>query len=367
MNGRYVLTSSCLSTGSMHLTRTLRQSLMGQDSARFVDEEGEVYECKVNWAAGCVEGLGPYYAKRRLAVNEVIVLGFEGGRVNLQAMNQRPPKPAPRVQPPQEAPAAEPHKALERRVRISPSPKEHLSQHAGMSVETPSFAADMERLGFHREHGGPPWLFTATLGRRAYSIALARMGEVDPTDLLALRRKGIVQYAGIVTGESLRREVEAELLGSNPPGLFEPSLCIVTPEALLKLAKLRAAFPVGALDIERLVRGGRLDLNALGGLEAELDGVLGERATFSAVLMVLSELPPQRVFLLADLLPSAAELGLEPENVRQVLDVLAGPPFMLLKRLSPGEFLLRAPISQALEELSQYARLVLERVAVTSD
>jgi len=68
MTARYVLTSTCIQTGTMTLTVSLRQHLLGKERVRFVDEDGEVYEVEVDWKQGVVRGLLPYYQKRRLAL-----------------------------------------------------------------------------------------------------------------------------------------------------------------------------------------------------------------------------------------------------------------------------------------------------------
>jgi hypothetical protein len=44
MTARYVLTSVCVHTGTMALTASLRQRLLGKERIRLVDKDGEVYE-----------------------------------------------------------------------------------------------------------------------------------------------------------------------------------------------------------------------------------------------------------------------------------------------------------------------------------
>lgn len=59
----------------------------------------------------------------------------------------------------------------------------------------------------------------------------------------------------------------------------------------------------------------------------------------------------------------ALEEGLVPEVVRQGVEVLAQPPFLLLKRLSPGEFLLRQSVEEALEDLRAFAEGLAGRLS----
>lgn len=372
MTGRYVLTSNCLQTGSMHLTRSVRQFLQqNQPKVRFLDEDGETYEAVVDWAANQITGLGGYYAKRRLGVNEAIYLRLEGEDIVLEAASLKPPRPRAASEEPKEsapsrrASSPEPERrgfktesGQQKRIRVTPYPKEVLYPHTPVPLEPPGFAHELERLGFSRESNAAPWRFRAALGRRAYSIALLRLGEGNVMELQEMRSSGVVRYAGIVAPESAREEAlsEARSLG----------LSYVSPEALQKLSRLRTIFPLGALDVERMLQAGRLDLEALESLESEISGLLGERAAFSAVLLSLAEVPSQKVFLLADVMEGVGEMGLDPDSVRQILEVLCGPPFLMLKRLSPGEYLMRSSVEAALEELAQYAQFVGVRVGATA-
>jgi hypothetical protein len=99
MTARYVLTSTCIHTGTMALTASLRQRLLGKERVLFVDEDGEVYEGEVDWKAGVVRGLAPYYAKRRLAANEAILLHFRGRRLSSRPCPGPPSAPPSRKTP----------------------------------------------------------------------------------------------------------------------------------------------------------------------------------------------------------------------------------------------------------------------------
>lgn len=359
MTVRYNLTSTCLASGTMALTRSLRDQLANRTEIRMVDEEGEAFDVHINWERGLLEGLGGYYTKRRLGVNETLLLHIEANGVSLEVPNARPPRPRPLATTPPEPSAAEtpPSPPLrEKRVRVTPYPKEVLYPQTPASNDPPAFAADLERLGLTRESGGPPWRFRASLGRKTLNLALAQPSETDPTDLLALRQQGVVQYAGLVVAESQREEILRVL---------QPGVALVTVEAVQKLVKLKSLFPVGLLDLERLLKTGRVDQSGIQTLERDVTQLLGERAAFSAVLMCLAELSPQQVFMLADLSSSTAEMGIDPAKVQHALEVLSGPPFLLLKRLSPGEFLLREPVNKALADLAEYARFVGARLMVT--
>ncbi|MBF6593146.1 MAG: hypothetical protein IVW51_01705 [Thermaceae bacterium] len=368
MSGRYVLTSNCLTSGTMNLTLTLRNYLQGRDNVTFRDEDGDSYETQVNWARGRIEGLGAYYDKRRLSANEIIALHFEGEEIGLEALTPTAKPAKPRRGPPQPEPAhPEPAKVEkvekpQKRVKVTPYPREVLFPQIPQSSEAPAFAADLEVLGLSRESAGLPWTFRAALGRRAFTLALARFGEMEAKELLAFRQSGRVQYAAIVAGESSRSEALSEIASVRPSGLGQVGLAYVSPEALGRLVKLQGAFPIGALDIEKLLREGRLDLESIASLESEISGVLGERGAFSAVLTLLCELSSQQIFLLADLMPTAREMNLEADHLQGVLETLSSPPFLLLKRLSPGEFLMRQTVSRALSDWTEYARVMERRL-----
>ena len=336
MRGRYVLTSTCLHTGTMSLTRTLREMLEGVERARFVDEDGEVWECWVNRSDGRVEGLAPYYQKRRLGINDIIWLTLqEDGSIALEAATARQPKSRPaaaaKAEParePVEVEAQASGRPAPKRVRVTPYPK---------TVQ------DL-RAPIYRAH----------LGRRGYALALGRYGEVDLKDLLAARREGQVAYAAVAVTESEKEAVKAELR--------ELRLALVTPEALAHLARLRSLFPVGPVELERLLKQGRVDLDAVEELAHEIDRWVGERAAFSTVLIALTDYPAQQVFLLEDLMENLGESGIDRETVASILEVLAGPPFLLLRRLAPGEYLLRETVADALGHLAEYALSLRNRL-----
>ncbi|WP_337871494.1 hypothetical protein [Meiothermus sp.] len=365
MTARYVLTSACLTSGTMNLTQSLRVFLQGRDKIVLRDEDGETYDACVNWQHNRLEGLAPYYAKRRLGVNDKIALHLEGGEIGLEALTPSA-KPARPRSTESERPRPQPAEPLpekpEKRVKVTPYPKEVIFPHKPATSEVPAFSADLEVLGFSRESSSAPWVFRAAMGRRTFHLALAKFGEMEAKELLSYRQQGRVQYAAIVVGESSKAEALAEIATVRPSGLLQVGLGYVSPEALQRLAKLRSAFPVGPLDIERLLREGRIDLEAIQGLENEISKVLHERGHFSAVLTLLADQRPQQVFLLADLMPMAREMNLEADHLQEVLQSLSSPPFLLLKRLSPGEFLMRQSVEQALADWAEYAQVMSRRL-----
>ncbi len=355
MTARYVLTSTCIQTGTMALTVSLRQHLLGKERVRFVDEDGEVYEGEVDWKQGVVRGLLPYYQKRRLAVNETILLHFRGEEVELKAT----PRGLPRLGQAESREAAPPEgrearpvnsgkdpkemgdpKPEKRRVRVTPYPREVLFPNEPQRAwEPPGVTEELRRLGFLLE-GGPPWVYKAPVGRRQVQLVLLRPGEGEPALLKTFRQQGA--YVAILAPESQKEGV--------PEGVG-----YLSPEAVSRLVRLKARFPFSPLDLEDLLREGCVDLEAVESLEDRLVAELSERGAFAAFLLLLSRKSMGEVFLLADLEAEALEEGLIPEVVRQGVEVLSQPPFLLLKRLSPGEFLLRQGVEEALSDLQAFA------------
>lgn len=366
MIAHYVLTSACLSNGTMNITQSLRVFLQGKDGITLRDEEGEAYEGSLNWQQNRLEGLAPYYAKRRLGVNDKIALHLGAGEIGLEALTPLAKPARPRAVESERSkpqPAAEPQlEKTEKRVKVTPYPKEVIFPHKPVASELPAFSIDLEALGFIRESNSAPWVYRAAMGRRTFHLALAKFGEMEAKELLAYRQQGRVQYAAIVAGESSKPEALIEIASARPSGLVQIGLGYVSPEALQRLTRLRGSFPVGPLDIERLLREGRIDFEAIQGFEREVFGVLNERGHFSAVLTLLADQPPQQVFLLADLMPMARELGLEADHLQSVLESLSSSPFLLLKRLSPGEFLMRQSVEQALADWAAYSQLMSSRL-----
>jgi hypothetical protein len=399
MTARYVLTSVCVQTGTMALTASLRQRLLGRERIRLVDEDGEVYEAEVDWKASVVRGVGPYYAKRRLGANEAILLHFRGEEIELKALPRAPvrtpipekpqaqEKPGPqklqekprkhqgkaeaqglqelREKPkePREKPREEVKGVREKRVRVgtataattsfssnetllSPEPKA-----PPKALHPPGATEDLGRLGFFLE-GGPPWVYKATLRRRQVVLTLLRLGEGELSSLKPHRQRGA--YVALLAPESEKASVPKEV-------------GFVSPEALSRLARFRAHFPITPLDLENLLRGGRVDLEAVEELEDRLAAELYERGTFAAFLLFLSRRKLGEVLLLSDLEAEALEEGFGPEAVRQSVELLAKPPFLVLKRSGPGEFLLRQEVGQALDDLRAFAESLkarLNRVSV---
>jgi hypothetical protein len=327
-----------------------------------------------------------------LGANEAILLHFRGEEIELKALPRTsvrtpvPEKPQAQEKPgPQklqekprehqgkaeaqglqglrekpkelrERPREEVKGVREKRVRVgtatapAPSPNGALlfPEHRPppKTLRPPGATEDLGRLGFFLE-GGPPWVYKATLGRRQVVLALLRLGEGELSSLKPHRQQGA--YVALLAPESEKASVPKDV-------------GFVSPEALSRLARLRTRFPITPLDIEDLLRGGRVDLEAVEELEDRLAAELSERGAFAAFLLFLSRRKLGEVFLLSDLEAEALEEGFSPEVVRQNVELLSKPPFLVLKRLRPGEFLLRQDVDEALDDLQAFAESLKVRL-----
>jgi len=367
MRARYVVTSTCLQSGTISLTRSLREMLSGKEQVQCVDEDGETLECNVNWVSSVLEGLEPYFAKRRLQVNDVIWLTYEDGQVALEAAAARKVRPRP-VQRPQTQPA--PPAAVEEKVpagrdrqtpvggiKLDPAPTKRVrvtghGEYRGRKKSAHVQALEKLELKHQVEDGYD--LFRAYLGRREYSLALGRYGEAQAADMLELRRTGKADHVALLVPEAQREEVAREL------GPLR--VVLVTPEALERLVSLKRIFPVGPVELERLLRRGRVDLETVASLAEEMRRWVGERAVFSAVLLALVEHNRQQVFFTEDVLANLGEGNWSQEQVRASLEALCGPPFLLLEKNGPGEYLLREPVADNLAHLAEYALSLRDRI-----
>ncbi len=362
MKMRYVITSNCLLTGSISLTHSLKTILGGRNTIQVKGEDGVQFECLTNPSQARLEGFGPYFTAQGLGVNSC--LNFElideslvvSAKSTAGSSGSVRTKNEPRV----EATPKQNPRPVGPEVTLPPI-SNFLRENANSApnIAVPAFARELETLGFTRESGSAPWVFKASLGRKTFSVAFARFGEVSVKELSALITSGQVHYAGIVSSETNQTEVQHEIESTQNQ---EGPISFVTTEALTQLCTLSKAFPVGAVEFEKLLRTGTVSSKSLSTLHQDVSAVLGERAAFSSVLALLNDIPPQQIFMVGDLMHLARDLRLEADHVQTSLDTLCKAPFLLLKRISAGEFQMRQSVSAALYEWRDYASIMERRV-----
>jgi hypothetical protein len=315
---KYLLTSSCLQNGTLSLTRSIRPLVSGLIKVQLSDPDGETHEAAVDEAGGKITGLASLYGKYGLKVNDTIWLS----------------QTAPGVL------------KLETNSRATPAAPEPLSKPTGMvQPASTTLHKHLEALGLGGHEQGEIYLAEAKMGRRQYRLALySYTGEVK--EAVAALARAVAEYKFIVTSEdNLARIV----------GGLEGKVGVISSEALNALAALRRVMPIGPLDLEVLLRSGRVNLAAVSSLEEELREKLGLRTEFSAVLVALSEYPPQQIFSLEDHNETLRSFGVEPNQAAAILNALCGPPFYLLNQVGAGQYLMRVRVSEALSELAEYS------------
>lgn len=316
---KYLLTSSCLQNGTLSLTRSVRPLVSGLSKVQFSDPDGETHEASVDEAGGKITGLASLYSKYGLKVNDTIWLSQTAPGVLKLETNSRATPAAPE-------PSSKPTGA------VQPAAPTALHKH-------------LEALGLGGHEQGEIYLAEAKMGRRQYRLALySYTGEVK--EAVAALVRAAAEYKFIVTSEDNLARIA---------GGLEGKVGVISGEALNSLAGLRKVMPVGPLDLEILLRSGRVDLAAVSSLEEELREKLGLRTEFSAVLVALSEYPPQQIFALEDHNETLRSFGVEPAQAAAILNALCGPPFYLLNQVGAGQYLMRVRVSEALSELAEYS------------
>lgn len=312
---KYLLTGSCLQNGTLSLTRSIRPLVSGIGKVQLKDPDGETYELTVDENSNKIQGLAPVYAKYGLKTNDTIwlsqeapgVLKLETGSRSVPVVGQTPTPAAPGA----------------------PRPAQRY----------------LEALGLGGHAQGGVYLAEARMGQRQYRLAIYNYaGEVK--EAVAALGRTVAEYKFIVTNEENLARIAAGLEGQ---------VGVMSNEALSTLAGLCRVMPIGPLDLEALLRSGRIDLTAVSSLEEKLREKLGLRTEFSAVLVALSEYPPQQIFSLEDHSETLRSFGVDPAQASAILDALCGPPFYLLDQVSRGQYLMRVRVSQALSELAEYS------------
>lgn len=175
-----------------------------------------------------------------------------------------------------------------------------------------------------------------------YSVLLA----ADPLAMThPLWESGEDEHRALITPESGRVP--------GTPGLTREALAALTEHARL--------VPLSALDLRGYWRAGHLDLESAASVAEWVGAQLAQRGTFTYVLLTLAGQPAQSVVSVSDL---AGRLGsaLSLDELGQVLDTLARPPFSALTPLPEGQFLLRVAIPDLLADLADYAQGVRRRL-----
>ncbi|MBB6098221.1 hypothetical protein HNR42_001646 [Deinobacterium chartae] len=112
---RYVITRPCLQEGSIRILKYL-EPLLPEGTVTFRDEKGEEFQARVSLRDGRVRGMGDYYRRLNLGVNDVLLLTpLEPGR--LQVESEVKPRHARSSSPAASAPT--PPRAVPQRIVVN--------------------------------------------------------------------------------------------------------------------------------------------------------------------------------------------------------------------------------------------------------
>ncbi|MCX7740503.1 MAG: hypothetical protein N2047_05720 [Meiothermus sp.] len=326
---QYTLTSYCLLNGRLTLTRSLQHGLKEHPEIALEDTEGERFSLRPE--NGFLLGLQAFYEKWRCKPNDRLHLFWENQTLYVEVEPVETRAAPPRVQ---SSPSLPP----------TPPPR-------------PAFSRLLEPLGFRLYSTEAPWRFHSHLGRSQLRLALARIGESSPSRLQEAHQAGARVL--LIGSESEIPQLQAAVSELHQQTLGRWARW-ATLEALERFAALARQGLVGPFDLEELLRQGDLGLDRLKQV-ASLTRGLDEMGHLTRVLALLQQQPLHAVFWLQDLLVAGSEMGLTAAEVQAHLEMLSRPPFLLVRRLSPGEYLLLRSVPESLRAVETYARMLAER------
>ncbi|KEF34085.1 hypothetical protein RDMS_08935 [Deinococcus sp. RL] len=391
---RYILTRPCLQEGTLRLQKYLETTFPESGPAVFVDDRGREHRVEVDRAAGVVRGLQPLYHDANLGVNDVLMITpLEPGRYSVEAIvkphapittprpeHQRPPEPrrvvvtaTPHVREvrtqypqsqPQAAPAGpgQPSGRAERPASPPPSLPEAPSREPLVPVTE---QAESTRPAPRGATPGPlpetpeaqlAELASLTGYRLSYAAPgvarlAAELGEFGYVVHVALSEAAC--RPGWDRGADCRAVLTAEGQQLGTPRLTREAL-----SALLEHARLA---PLSPLDLRPYWEAGDLDLKAAAGVSELVGAHLAQRGAFSFVLLTLAAQPAHSIIGLPRLAERLGS-GVNPAELRSILDTLSRAPFLALAPLPGGQYLLRSGVSEMLRDLAEYADGVRRRI-----
>lgn len=337
---RYTLTTHCIESGTLKLTPSLRAVLGDAERVPAVGPGGIELELIPDRELGVVRGLAPLFATGDFAANDLLRFFREGDRVTIELVGRRLRRTSEPPRPPEPKPKAK------RKPAVTPYPAEVLYP---SEAQKPAFVEALTALGLEAFPEGRHWRLRARMGRKVLTLVAGRAGTIGAEELVAARAERGADFALWVVDEARPTP--------------RPGLVVASEEALFALRDLHRSFPLGGLDLARLLAAGRIGLDEVEAQRQAVAGLLGERAQFSAVVLALAAFRKDQVFLIEDVLPEVGE-AVSPDGVQRVLEALAGPPFFVLERLAPGEYRLRESVPDFLDALAAYAQQLKRRLSV---
>lgn len=399
---RYSLTSICLRSGQLSLSQRMMEIFPPSGAVTALDTlSDDEFELEAV-APRQVSGMGDYFSRHRLAVNDTILLrklpdgriGFTAERRSARrgddstASDDRPVSraaEAPAIRPvdrPLPGAAGErtgvservdPGQRLERRERseenrvrrptVTPYPRGVMFPgEAALNSKRPSgdmksFNRAREALAVfgYRSEGLPRGLLLAKalLGRRQHSVLVRVLNQNERLDwaaLLANRRDHAADYLAVFGDHRDLHRLAA------PAELARATLW--SWDGIARVQNLAKSVLIGPFELEpHFEKDGMLGAG-LERFERTMERLAAERGALSTVITRLAALKAPAVFVLDDL----ADSELPRDQVAGILELLGKAPFQLVGKVDRGEYCLRHRVDDALSHLSEYALTLRERL-----
>ena len=259
------------------------------------------------------------------------------------------------AEPPQASPEPEPRVVSYSRVEAFSAPPGLNSASEPADLSKQHRVKDILRgLGFTVDSLAAGQLrLKADLGRSHYSAYMQVLPEgrqLDWDTLMSRRRETGSTYAGVIGDHR-----DLLRLGA-PAGMARATLWAWA--GFRRLEDLRAVMPLSPFDLEsHFQRDGLFD-HGLERLERFVAKRVAERGAFSSVLSQLARMKAPTFFVVDQVVDESAPR----DAALKVLSLLEQAPFHLVSRIDSGEYCLRYPVAQALEQYSDYATSLRARL-----
>lgn len=387
---RYIITRPCLQEGILRLQKYLEPTFPESGPATFVDDRGREHRVEIDRAAGVVRGLHALYHDANLGVNDVLMITpLESGRYSVEGIvKPHAPITTPRTEH-QRTP--EPRRVV---VTATPHVREVRLQHAegrdeaARPVPPRAEVPAREPLVPVTEATQQPRAATPTPAPTSPRLSVPTPGPVPETPeaqlaelasltgyRLSYAAPGVARLAAelgefgyvvhVALNESARRpgweggaDHSAVL---TPEGQKVTGTPRLTREALVALLEHARLAPLSPIDLRPYWEAGDLDLNAAAGVSELVGAHLAQRGAFSFVLLTLATQPAHSVVAVPRLAERLGS-GVNPAELRSILDTLSRAPFLALTPLPGGQYLLRAGVAEMLRDVADYADGVRRRI-----
>ena len=396
---RYILTRLCLNTGSIAVLKYLENMLPSEGFVFAVTDSGEEIKLTASTTEKRVYGLGDYFVKRGLNVNDQLFMTVIGDKLQLESIAKNRDTKPDLERPAQSVPVAlkdrferqiieeSAYVREVREVKVSPYPKGILYPRSNETSEngTPKLETATSEITpetpVAREIPTPPakqatpfevmlenvhtsftalgyvvsalesgLLLETKLGRLGHRVALAVTDGKLESDAM-----NSILKAGRVTGvKYLAVAAPRDVLGFLEPSAAFGRVCKVELESLSDLRDLAKLFSFGPLELEGYWNAGNINTETLETLEANVQSQIQSRGLFSFVTLALNHFGAPRIITPEEIQDKLSATGITTGTITEVLETLSKPPFNLLSPMGVGEYHLRTNLERGLSDVAEY-------------